>query len=262
MFRYPTANPPITEYRLSSGIGWPTRRDLRGRNSVSGHSNWQGGGLACYVIMRAPHRTVKEALGEAYRPRGSMVVTRNPVLPEDLVQVPDVSQPSLPTPEIPGVVGPKLPAPLSDGLVGYDDSPFRQKYLDVSEAQRESMIEPDGMTDDFGRESVSVVATSLVIHHPILQRSGSSRQYPQCRFSFLSGATTRRTVVWVTPDDAARGDTPERVPLRASANTSSRGERGPAPRVTDADVTIGKKSTLSRVAKSFRTSRPRGSVTS
>jgi hypothetical protein len=93
---------------------------------------------------------------------------------EELIQVPDVSQPSLPTPETPGVVGPKLPAPLSDGLVGYDDSSFRQKFLDVSEAQRESMIEPDGMTDDFGRESVSVVATSLGFHHPILQRSGSS----------------------------------------------------------------------------------------
>jgi len=37
---------------------------------------------------------------------------------EELIQVPDVSQPSLPTPEILGVLGSELVTPLPDGLVG------------------------------------------------------------------------------------------------------------------------------------------------
>jgi hypothetical protein len=46
-------------------------------------------------------------------------------LHEDFVRVPDVSQPSLLTPEIPSVAGADHPTPLPDGLMGDDDSPLR-----------------------------------------------------------------------------------------------------------------------------------------
>ena len=52
---------------------------------------------------------------------------------EEFIQMPDVSQPSLPTPEISGVLRSELPTPLPDGLVGDDDSSLRQEFLDVSE---------------------------------------------------------------------------------------------------------------------------------
>jgi hypothetical protein len=64
--------------------------------------------------------------------------------------VPDVSLTTLPTPEAPSIVGPEPPTPLPDGLVGDDDSPLRKKLLDIAEAQRESVIQPDRVTDDRG----------------------------------------------------------------------------------------------------------------
>ncbi len=54
---------------------------------------------------------------------------------EELIQVPDVPQPSLLTPELLGVVWTELPPPLPDGLVGDRDSSLRQEFLNVPEAQ-------------------------------------------------------------------------------------------------------------------------------
>jgi hypothetical protein len=113
--------------------------------------------------------------------RVSILVYRTPeIVPlsldvhEELIQVPDVSEPSLPTPESPGVVWAELPTPLPDGLVGDDDSSFRQELLNVSEAQAESMVQPDAVTDDLRREPVSVVAASIGLHQPSLPGNRSS----------------------------------------------------------------------------------------
>jgi hypothetical protein len=83
---------------------------------------------------------------------------------EELVQVPDVSQPSLPAPEISGVVWTELPTPLPDRLVRDDDSSLRQQLLDVPETQAESVIQPDSVPDDFGRKSVSAVTVRIRFH--------------------------------------------------------------------------------------------------
>jgi hypothetical protein len=87
---------------------------------------------------------------------------------EEFIQMPDVSRPSLPTPEPSCELRPELPAPPPDGLVGDRDSSLRQESLDVSEAQSESIMEPDSVTDDLGRESVSVVTTTTGFHRPSL----------------------------------------------------------------------------------------------
>jgi hypothetical protein len=93
---------------------------------------------------------------------------------EDLVQVPDIAEPTLAPLEIPCVLGPKLPAPLSDGLVRDDNAEFRQKVLDISKAQAESVIQPDCVTDYFGRETVSAVDVAICIHQLYLAGTGSS----------------------------------------------------------------------------------------
>lgn len=93
---------------------------------------------------------------------------------EESVQMPDVSQPSLPMSEISGLVWTELPAPLPDRLIGDDDSSLCQELLNVSEAQAESVIQPDSVTDDLGRESVSVVAGSIGFHQTGLRGAGSS----------------------------------------------------------------------------------------
>jgi hypothetical protein len=85
---------------------------------------------------------------------------------EELVQVPNVSQLPLSAPEPPGVAWAELPTPLPDGLVGDDDSSLRQELLNVSEAQAEAVVQPDGVTDDLRRKSVSAVAASIGIHQP------------------------------------------------------------------------------------------------
>jgi hypothetical protein len=92
---------------------------------------------------------------------------------EELVQVPDVSHTTLPTPQVLRVVESELLAPLPDGLMRDNDSPLRQEVLDVSEAQTESMIQPDGVTDDLRWESVSVEAVRFAIHRQSLARDGN-----------------------------------------------------------------------------------------
>jgi hypothetical protein len=82
---------------------------------------------------------------------------------EELVQVPGVSHATLPTSEVPCVLRSELPTPLPDGLVGDDDPPLRQEFFDVAEAQTESVIQPDGVTDDLRWEAVPVVAVRLVL---------------------------------------------------------------------------------------------------
>ena len=48
--------------------------------------------------------------------------------------------------------------------MGDSDAPFRQKQLNVSEAQAEKVVQPDGMADDLGREAVPGVGGALGRH--------------------------------------------------------------------------------------------------
>src|SRR5271157_435494 len=45
---------------------------------------------------------------------------------------------------------PEMIDPASDRLIGDDNPAFRQQILDVAEAQREAIIKPDRVLDDFG----------------------------------------------------------------------------------------------------------------
>jgi len=53
---------------------------------------------------------------------------------------------------------PKLQTPLADGLVGHVDAALEQEFLHVTIAQREAIIEPDAMADDFAGEAMVLVA--------------------------------------------------------------------------------------------------------
>ena len=93
---------------------------------------------------------------------------------KELVQVPGVAQPAFSPLELSSVVHTKLPRPLADGLVGDDDSALCQKVFNISEAQTEAVIEPDGMADDLGWESVSAVARCLGFHSGSLPVTAST----------------------------------------------------------------------------------------
>ena len=51
--------------------------------------------------------------------------------------------------------------------MAYDDAALSQEVFDIPVAQIESVVEPDSVTDDIWRESVSFVG----IHPPILSIS-------------------------------------------------------------------------------------------
>ncbi len=83
---------------------------------------------------------------------------------EEFVQVSRVAQTTLVTFERTGVLETELQTPQSDGLVCDHDPPLCQEIFDISEAQTEAVVEPNGMADDLRRESVSAVAGCVVIH--------------------------------------------------------------------------------------------------
>ena len=93
---------------------------------------------------------------------------------EEFVQVPSVAQATFSALELSGVLRTKLPRPLSDGLVGHDDAPLGEEIFDIPEAQTESIVEPDRMADDLGREPVSVVARCFGVHRRSLPVSAST----------------------------------------------------------------------------------------
>jgi hypothetical protein len=87
---------------------------------------------------------------------------------EQFVQVPRVAQATLPSPERPGIFGTELLTPLPDGFVADDDPTLGQKILNISEAQAEAVVEPDGLTDNFRGEPVSAIAGLVGCHRPSL----------------------------------------------------------------------------------------------
>lgn len=90
---------------------------------------------------------------------------------EEFIQMPNVTQSALSSSESPGIFGPELPTPLSDGLVADYDPALCQEVFNVSEAQAESVVEPNGMTYDLRWESISAIAGCLRIHQPSLHVS-------------------------------------------------------------------------------------------
>jgi len=93
---------------------------------------------------------------------------------EDLVQIPRIAQTTAASPEAACVLRTELPTPLPDRLVGHDDPALGQEILGISEAQAEAVIKPDGVTDDLGREPVSVVALQSVAYPGSLPGATSS----------------------------------------------------------------------------------------
>ncbi len=67
---------------------------------------------------------------------------------EEFIQVPRIAQSTLSLFESTRILGTELPTPLSNGLVGGQNPPFCKKIFDITEAQAEAVVEPDGVADD------------------------------------------------------------------------------------------------------------------
>src|SRR5438552_7159316 len=83
---------------------------------------------------------------------------------EDFVQVPNIAEAALTPFQFSGIVGTELLTPESNRFIRDDDSAFGEKILDISEAQAETMVNPDGIADNFWRETMTVIARPVVLH--------------------------------------------------------------------------------------------------
>ena len=53
---------------------------------------------------------------------------------------------------------PEMAHPAPDRLIGDDNPAFSQQILDLAEAEREAVIKPDRVLDDFGRKAIAAIA--------------------------------------------------------------------------------------------------------
>jgi hypothetical protein len=83
---------------------------------------------------------------------------------EDLINVEGVAVASVLSLQPAGVNRTKLDAPEADRFAADSDPSLSEQILDVSVTQIEAMVQPHGIADDFGRESVTLIS----IHHRIL----------------------------------------------------------------------------------------------
>jgi hypothetical protein len=96
-------------------------------------------------------------------------------LHEDFIDKEGVTVASMLALQSPSVNGPELYAPESDGFIGNGDATLSKKVFNISMAQVESVIQPNCIADDIGREPVTFVGT----HHRIIDYGQLSCQYPE-----------------------------------------------------------------------------------
>jgi hypothetical protein len=83
---------------------------------------------------------------------------------KDFVDMPGVAETSLSLFEFSGIVRAKLLAPLTNGFIGDRDATFGKQFFDLSEAEAEPMVEPHGVTDNFGGKAMTLVAGCWLFH--------------------------------------------------------------------------------------------------
>ena len=73
-------------------------------------------------------------------------------LDEHFVQIPGVAQLAPTSPQRAGILRPEGAASPSNRLVGDRNPALREQVFRVAEAETETVVQPDRLTDDFGRE--------------------------------------------------------------------------------------------------------------
>ena len=77
---------------------------------------------------------------------------------DDLIQVPFVARGRSVAPDAIGKVAAKAVHPFSDRFPADHHTPIGEKILDIRRAEREAMVDPDGICNDFTRETVAFQA--------------------------------------------------------------------------------------------------------
>ena len=85
-------------------------------------------------------------------------------LDKHLVQIPGVTQPALSFLKLFRIFRPESIAPLPNGFIRDGYSTFGQKVFNISQAQAETMVEPDGVTNNFRGKAVTLVSGDWFFH--------------------------------------------------------------------------------------------------
>jgi hypothetical protein len=93
----------------------------------------------------------------------------------------------------------EFPAPAADCVIGDDDAPLSKKELDIPQSEAEHMIQPDGMADGLGGESMAIVRVGCGLHAHSLAWVRLGYQAPdqgseQCRRAGRDARQRRRPI--------------------------------------------------------------------
>ena len=165
---------------------------------------------------------------------------------EHLVEMPGVSEPATSASQSARIFRTEPSTPLPDGLIGDFDTSAGQHVLHVSEAEREAMIEPHRVADDFRGKPVSAVAghavtlpaggqvdNAVIRVHTLTEATGDDATTALDLLTAVEGPLVRVTAdaaydtVAVYETAGARGATVVIPPAR-TATVSGHGPRSPA----------------------------------
>src|SRR5215468_955173 len=72
--------------------------------------------------------------------------------------MPLITRPRTAATELVRILLPKLTTPFPNRLIGYDHPTFTQQFFDITEAQTEAKVQPDGVANDLNRKPMVLVA--------------------------------------------------------------------------------------------------------
>ena len=87
---------------------------------------------------------------------------------EEFVQMPRVAESALTTLQAARVLDSEFHRPLSDRFIGHVDTALNEHFFDFPEAETESIVESNGVADDFRWKAMPRVAGSTGFHPDIV----------------------------------------------------------------------------------------------
>ena len=148
------------------GVGAQLVGDQSSRDTALGFQQRPKESDGCSPIPVRLHEDVQDVTILVYCAPQILLATLD--RDEHLVEMPGVSDPTAPAPQLPGVDRTEPLAPLPNRLVGDRHASLREEIFSIVEAEAESIVEPDRVADDVGWESISVIAGRLAPCRPTL----------------------------------------------------------------------------------------------
>ena len=150
------------------------RHDLPGLAAMSPHKPPEES-LRCRAISSSLQIDVDHFSILIHSPPQILLLTID--LHEDLVDEERIAITTVSPFQTTSISSTKFDTPKSDGFVANNDASLREQVFDITIAEVESMVQPDRVTDDVGRKSVTLIS----IHHRIIDQQQLTCQYPEKR---------------------------------------------------------------------------------